>query len=118
MAEVSIAHVVHQLGTLSRDLDKAVDEMATLEMTAVEAEGEYKLAFAKTFREATGPVDDRKQQAVAATDALWRVWGKAAAMVRVQKEHIRALHARIDVGRTIQSTARAEMAMSQVGVTP
>jgi hypothetical protein len=46
------------------------------------------------------------------TDQLWRVFGKAAAAVRLQKEHIRALHARIDVGRTIQSTARAEMQLA------
>jgi len=31
---------------------------------------------------------------------------KTAALVRIQREHIRALHARIDVGRTIVATER------------
>ncbi len=104
--------VVKQLGQLSRDLDDAVTRMADLEFIAVEAEGDFKVAFANAFRDAVGPVEDRKQTAVVETDQLWRVYGKAAAAVRLQKEHIKALHARIDVGRTIQSTARAEMQMA------
>lgn len=110
--------VVRQLGELSRNLDDAVKTLGELEQTAVEAEGDYKVAFARAFREASGSVEDRKQAAVESTDDLWRVYGKAAAAVRLQREHIKALHARIDVGRTIQSTARAEMALAGSGVTP
>ncbi|MBG0828501.1 hypothetical protein HS041_12055 [Planomonospora sp. ID67723] len=104
--------IVKQLGQLSRDLDDAVNKLADLEFIAVEAEGDYKVAFAAVFKSAVGSVEDRKQIATAETDALWRVHGKAAAAVRLQKEHIKALHARIDVGRTIQSTARAEMQLA------
>ncbi len=104
--------VVKQLGQLSRDLDDAVTKMADLEFIAVEAEGDFKVAFSHAFREAAGSVEDRKQTAVVETDRLWRIYGKAAAAVRLQKEHIKALHARIDVGRTIQSTARAEMQLA------
>jgi hypothetical protein len=104
--------IVKQLGQLSRDLDDGVNKLADLEFIAVEAEGDFKVAFAAAFRDAVGSVEDRKQAAVMSTDQLWRVFGKAAAAVRLQKEHIRALHARIDVGRTIQSTARAEMQLA------
>lgn len=104
--------IVKQLGSLSRDLDDAVNKLADLEFIAVEAEGDFKVAFSDAFRSAAGSVEDRKQVAIAETDQLWRVFGKAAAAVRLQKEHIRALHARIDVGRTIQSTARAEMQLA------
>lgn len=104
--------IVKQLGQLSRDLDDAVTKMADLEFIAVEAEGDFKVAFAHAFRDATGSIEDRKQVALIATDQLWRIYGKAAAAVRLQKEHLRALHARIDVGRTIQSTARAEMQLA------
>lgn len=104
--------VVKQLGQLSRDLDEAVTKMADLEFIAVEAEGDYKVEFARAFRDAIGSVEERKQGATIQTDQLWRIYGKAAAAVRLQKEHIRALHARIDVGRTIQSTARAEMQLA------
>ncbi|NJP24404.1 hypothetical protein FLW53_09350 [Microbispora sp. SCL1-1] len=110
--------VVRQLGQLSRELDKAVEELGKAELEAVDAEADYKVAYSKAFREAEGPVEDRKQIATAQTDDLFRVWGKAVAVVRLQREHIKALHARIDVGRTIQSTARAEMALAGSGVTP
>lgn len=111
-----IVTIVKQLGHLSRDLDDAVKKMGELEDVAVDAEGDYKVAFSRAFREAAGPVEDRKQIATAETDQLWRIYGKAAAAVRLQKEHIKALHARIDVGRTLQSTARAEIALVNAGV--
>ncbi|MFI7691719.1 hypothetical protein ACIBQ6_21810 [Nonomuraea sp. NPDC049655] len=104
--------IVKQLGQLSRDLDDAVKKLGEYEEAAVDAEGEYKVAFSRAFRAAQGGVEERKQLATAETDDLWRIWGKAAALVRLQKEHVKALHARIDVGRTIQSTARAEMQLA------
>ncbi|MER6942542.1 hypothetical protein ABT294_00840 [Nonomuraea sp. NPDC000554] len=104
--------IVKQLGQLSRDLDDAVKELGRVEEVAVDAEAEFKVAFSKVFRSAPGSVEDRKQIATEETVELWRVWGKAAALVRLQKEHVKALHARIDVGRTIQSTARAEMQLA------
>jgi hypothetical protein len=103
--------IVKQLGQLSRDLDEAVKRMGELEELAVDAEADYKVAFSREFRDAVGSVEDRKQIATANTLDRFRVHGKAAAAVHLQKEHIKALHARIDVGRTIQSTARAEMAL-------
>jgi ribosomal protein L21E len=110
--------IVRQLGQLAVDLDRAVTEMGRLEEIAVNAEGDFKVAFSRAFRGGTGSVEDRKQQAIELTDDLWRTWGKAAAAVRLQKEHIKALHARIDVGRTLQSTARAEMALAGQTGTP
>lgn len=101
--------IIKQLGQLSRDLDDGVNKMADLEFIAVEAEGDFKVAFAHAFKDAVGSIEDRKQLALIATDQLWRIHGKASAAVRLQKEH---LHARIDVGRTIQSTARAEMQLA------
>jgi hypothetical protein len=113
-----ILTIVKQLGQLSRDLDDAVTQLGVLEGIAVDAEGDFKVAYAGAFRAADGSIEDRKQIAITQTDHLWRVWGKAAAVVRLQKEHIKALHARIDVGRTMQSTARAEIALAGAGVTP
>lgn len=116
-AEVTdIVTIVKQLGQLSRDLDDAVDHLGVLEEMAVDLEADHKLAFAKAFKEAVGPVEDRKQAATIATDEAFRLAGKAAAGVRKQKEHLRALHARIEVGRSMQSTARAEIALVNAGV--
>ncbi|KAB8186951.1 hypothetical protein FH608_046535 [Nonomuraea phyllanthi] len=104
--------IVKQLGQLSRDLDEAVKELGKAEEQAVEDEAKFKVAFSKAFRTAVGSVEDRKQIATEETIDLWRIWGKAAALVRLRKENVKALHSRIDVGRTIQSTARAEMQLA------
>jgi hypothetical protein len=110
-----IITIVKQLGQLSRDLDDAVDLLCALEEIAVDAEADHKKAFALAFKAASGPVEDRKQTATIETDDLFRISGKAAAAVRRQKESLKALHARIEVGRTIQSTARAEIALANAG---
>lgn len=116
-AEVTdILTIVKQLGQLSRDLDDAVERLGEIEEIAVDLEADYKLAFAQAFKEAVGAVEDRKQTAVIETDAAYRLAGKAAAGVRKQKEHVKALHARIEVGRSMQSTARAEIALVNAGV--
>lgn len=109
------ALIEQQLGNLGTQLDNAVNKLGELEQTAVEAEGDYKVKFSRIFREASGSVEDRKQIAVAECDAEWRTWGKAAAAVRLQKELVRALHARIDVGRTLASNVRAEVSLARSG---
>lgn len=102
--------IVKQLGSLSRDLDESVKRLGEYEEMAVDAEADYKLAEAKAFRDSTGNIEERKRSATIDCDALFRTWGKAASLVRVQKEHLRMLHARIEVGRTVAANARAEYA--------
>jgi hypothetical protein len=110
--------IADHLGGLGVELDKAVKAMGEYEVVAVDAEGDFKVKYARVFREAAGSVEDRKQIAILDCDAEWRIWGKAAGLVRLQREHIRALHARIDVGRTLASTVRAEVSLARSGVTP
>lgn len=110
--------IAQQLGQLGVDLDKAVSRLSELEATAIAEEARYKTKFSRIFREGTGSVEDRKQQAVAECDRAWRNWSLAASAVHIQKEHIKALHARIDVGRTLASTARAEASLAGSGITP
>ncbi|TDD97574.1 hypothetical protein [Actinomadura rubrisoli] len=112
------AVIAQQLGQLGVDLDQAVRRLGELEQTAIEAEAAYKVKFSQVFRGASGSVEDRKQQAVAECDAEWRNWSLAASAVHVQKEHMKALHARIDVGRSLASTARAEASLAGSGITP
>lgn len=112
MSEVSGETVIKQLGQLGRALDEEISALSKLEVAAVEAEGAYKAEFARQFRDATGPVEDRKQAAIAATDTQWRTWGKAVAAVRIQRESLKALHARIDIGRTMASREKALAALA------
>ena len=98
--------VLDHLQTISRDLDNAVTELSDLEMNAADAESAYRVAKAVAFMAAEGAVQAREHQAVIATQTQLIERDKTAAMVRIQREAIRALHARIDVGRTIVATER------------
>lgn len=99
--------ILDHLQTISRDLDNAITELTDLEMNAAEAESTYRVAKATAFMRAEGAVQAREHQAVIATQVHLIERDKTAAMVRIQREAIRALHARIDVGRTIIATERA-----------
>jgi len=99
--------IIAQLGALSRDLDAAIRDMGRLDEAAIEAEGTFKVAKARAFLAAEGSVQAREAQAVIATERERMLYEKSAALVRLQREHIRALHTRIDVGRTITATERA-----------
>jgi hypothetical protein len=114
----AIQTVVNQLADLSRELDKAVAKLGELDATRIAAEGDYKIAYSRAFRNASGPVEDRKQQATEACDALWRTWSLAESTVYVHKAHLRALHARVDVGRSIFSAHKTEVGLAQMGGAP
>ncbi|WP_304455917.1 hypothetical protein [Nocardiopsis sp. YSL2] len=116
MTETQI--VVDNLAVLSRELDKAVAKLGELDAVRIAAEGDYKLAYSRAFRNASGSVEDRKQQATETCDALWRTWSLAESTVAVQKAHLRALHARVDVGRSIFSARKTEVGLAQMGGAP
>lgn len=110
--------VIQQLGQLGRDLGEEITKLGELEEKAVDAEGAYRTAYASEHQQASGSVEDRKQAAIAATDDLWRTWGKAIAAVRIQRESLKALHARIDIGRTMASREKALAALAGSDGTP
>jgi hypothetical protein len=98
--------VLDQLQNISRDLDNAIRDLSRLEQQAAEAESAYRVAKAQAFLKATGAVQTRENEAVLETQRQLVERDKSAALVRVQREYIRSLHARIDVGRTIVATER------------
>lgn len=94
------------LTAASKALTQAVDELGALEQSLVKEEGAYKVAFAKALLRGEGSVSAREAQATIDTEELRTAFRCAEAKVRVQREHLKALHARIDVGRTYVSTER------------
>ena len=98
--------VLDQLQTISRDLDAAIRDLSRLEQQAAEAESAYRVAKAQAFLTAEGAVQTREHHAVLSTQRQLIERDKTAALVRVQREYIKSLHARIDVGRTIVATER------------
>ena len=98
--------VLDQLQTISRDLDNAIRDLSRLEQESATAESDYRVTKAKAFMRSSGSVQAREYQAVIDSEIQLINRDKTAALVRIQREHIRALHARIDVGRTIVATER------------
>lgn len=98
--------VLDNLGAIARELMAAIETLQDRELAAVTAEGVFKVAYARAFHAAEGSVQARESTATIATDQERTEFRTAEAMVRVQRELIRALHARIDVGRTLASTER------------
>lgn len=99
--------VLDQLQNISRDLDAAIRDLSRLEQESADAESAYRVTKAKAFMRASGSVQAREYQAVIDSEIQLINRDKSAALVRIQREQIRALHARIDVGRTIASTEKA-----------
>jgi hypothetical protein len=101
-----VTTILDQLQNISRDLDAAIRDLSRLEQEAAKAESAYRVAKAQAYLKAPGAVQAREHQAVLDTEIQLIERDKTAALVRVQREYIRALHARIDVGRTIVATER------------
>jgi hypothetical protein len=103
---------------LARRLDELVDEYRALGRKAAEAKRDAAIAEAKAYIEsAPGPgdpkrtVDERKAiTTLGCADELFAA-DLAKHEVDACREALRALHARLDVGRTLSATSRAEMAM-------
>lgn len=105
--------LLSQLATLSRDLDNAINGLAALEEQSAEADAAYKVAKARAYLRAEGTMPQREHQSNIECDTQYLEKERTAALVRVQRERIKALHTRIDVGRTMAATDRA---MSGVGI--
>lgn len=98
--------ILDHLQSISRDLDKAIEDLETLELAAEKAEAVYRVEKAKAFLSAEGSVQAREHQAILATQTELIERGEAAALARVQVQRVKSLHARIDVGRTVASAER------------
>jgi|GEM_PF-2564190 len=112
------AQVGRALMGLARRLDELVSEYGELGRAAAEAKRDAAIAEAKAYiasaPEPGGPkrtVDERKAlTTLGCADELFEA-DLAKAQVDHCREALRALHARLDVGRTLSATSRAEMAM-------
>jgi hypothetical protein len=101
-----VTTILDHLQSISRDLDKAIEDLETMELAAAEAESAYRVAKAVAFMSAEGAVQAREHQAVIATQVQLIERDKTAAMARVQLQRVKSLHARIDVGRTVASAEK------------
>jgi hypothetical protein len=107
--------IAANLAQLSRDLVEMTAEYARLNEAKAHADAAYKVGYARAFLEAEGSVDARKHLATAATADL--LFEAELAEVRFDniRTALRVLGQRMDAGRTLASTVRAEAIASGVG---
>ena len=99
---------------LGRQLDALVHEYRDLGDAAAEAKRDAELAYAREYMRAEGTVEDRRQAAIQAAIDQRYTAELMDRKVSGCREAIRAVHARIEVGRTLSATTRDEMRL--VGV--
>lgn len=109
MTAVDVAQ--HLLG-LSRELLRITDELNAKDLEATELAEDAKVAEARAFLTAEGPVDQRKAQSVVDTHDSRLAARLAEAETRALQRTVRTLERRIDVGRTHGATVRAEVALT------
>lgn len=110
--------IARWLVELGRQLDAKVTEYADLGDEAAAARRDAEVAFARHFLQAEGPMDIRRQVAIEhAADKRFAA-DIAERKVAACKEAIRALHLKIDVGRTASANVRAEIALAGSGAAP
>lgn len=114
-ADLTPQGIAVNLVQLSHDLDDLVAEYRQLGEEAANAKRDAEVAYAKAYMTAEGTVEERRQAAIAAAvDARYKA-DLAERKVAACREAIRAVHARIDVGRTLSATTRDEMKLGGVG---
>ena len=110
--------IARWLVELGRQLDAKVTEYANLGDEAATARKDAEVAFARAFLNAEGAMDVRRQVAIELSADKRFAADVAERKVSACKEAIRALHLKIDVGRTASANVRAEIALAGSGATP
>lgn len=113
--QLTAADVAHHLLELSRELLRLTDALNAKDVEATGMAEDAKVAEAKAFLVAEGPVDQRKAQAVVDTHDVRLAARLAEAETRALQRTVRTLERRIDVGRSHGATVRAEIALSGAG---
>lgn len=107
--------IAANLAALSRDLVELLGEYKSLNEAKAKADAAFKVGYAKAYMAAEGTLDARKHAATIATEGL--LFEAELAEVRFDncRTALRVLGQRLDAGRTLASTVRAEAIASGVG---
>lgn len=111
--------VVAGLAQLSRDLDVTVRQLEEADREATVKRHDADLALSKAFLTAQGTsVEQRKHLAAVECEHVERDALLAEAVVRHLRRRIDVLRVRIDVGRSMSSAMKAELALASTGHGP
>lgn len=109
MAPQTATEVAQFLAALARSLAELTKEIGTADRQAVHARERYIQAYAEKFKSLDGPMEERKQTAIARTHEARLIAEEADWRVRQLRREIDAVKVRIDVGRSYGAAVRAEI---------
>lgn len=109
--------ILTRLAEVSRLLDKATLDVATLDEAHVRAKQTHEVAWSRAYLKADGSIDTRKAQATLATEDTALAVELAAVQLRACRERIRTLGSQLDVGRTLSAAVRTQFAAEPAGQT-
>jgi hypothetical protein len=111
-ADITPQSALQEMARISRQLDFEGEKFRPLVLDAVRKRHEYTISFAKALVSADGSnAEIRKAQATLATETLLLAAVLAEAELDILRSNIRdILHRRLDVGRSVFSFVKAEMA--------
>ena len=109
--QLTANQVAAHLAQLARDLDDLVHRIADAERDAVNKREDYTLAHSRAFLSAEGPMDIRKHEAIQRTHDVRLAAEAAEAIVRGLRRQIDSCKVRIDVGRSVGTALRSELAL-------
>lgn len=107
--------VQQNLANLSWELTQLHEEYARHNVEARKAMSAYKVDYARALLSATGPMDERKAKATVVTAEALLTAEVAEAVFDNTRTALRVLGQRLDAGRTIASTIRAEALAAGTG---
>jgi hypothetical protein len=102
--------IINQLGTLGRELGELSDLLGDAEVEAVKLRLDFERRESIAFLQAEGSVEKKKHIARLEAQEAEEEFLLADAKVRYLKTRIRVVETRIDIGRTLGATVRAELA--------
>ena len=116
--QLTANQIAAQLAQLARELDDLVRRIAEAERDAVNKREDYTLAHSKAFLAAEGPMDIRKHEAIEQTHVERLAAETAEAVVRGIRRQIDSTKTRVEVGRSVGTALRSEMALAGRDGTP
>ena len=101
--------VVKQLSQLARELDQTTDMLYAADLDAADKRQQADITESKAFLATDGPMDIRRHTARVLADKVEQEALVAEALVRFLKNKLKSLDLRIEVGRSMGTSLRAEM---------
>lgn len=111
MREISTQSIVAEMSRLSRLLEARTEELHASAVEKAEADAAYKLALARAYLEAEGPVREREAQAELTTNKARLAAGIAEGIDRANLEAVRSLRQQLSA---VQSAANANRAEAEI----